>query len=82
MFKRKPTAITSEERQKQAIEYITSLDKTEFKKFIDSVELIWQGYDKLLRVQTREEKAEAKEDKETGGAFNLEGIKFEESKEK
>ena len=44
MFKRKtPPTITNEEKQKQAIEYITQLDKTEFNRFIDSVQLIWQG---------------------------------------
>ena len=62
MFKRKlPIVITSEEKQKQTIEYIIQLDKTKFNRFIDSVQLIWQGYDKLLRVQTRSEKAETKE---------------------
>ena len=74
MFKRKtPPTITNEERQKQAIDYITELDKTEFNRFIDSVQLIWQGYDKLYRVKTREEKAEAKEIKEDGDDFLLTG---------
>ena len=74
MFKRKtPPTITNEEKQKQAIEYITQLDKTEFNRFIDSVQLIWQGYDILLRVQTRTEKAEAKEIKEDGDDFIITG---------
>ena len=74
MFKRTtPPTITNEEQQKQAIEYITQLDKTEFNRFIDSVQLIWQGYDKLLRVQTRSEKAEAKEIKEDGDDFIITG---------
>ena len=73
MFKRKSTKPTSEQRQKQAIEYITELDKTEFNRFTDSVQLIWQGYDKLLRVQTRTEKAEAKEIKEDGDDFIITG---------
>ena len=64
MFKRKvQSQPTNEDKQKLAIEYITSLDKAEFKKFIDSVELIWQGYDKLYRVQTKNEKADQKDDK-------------------
>lgn len=74
MFKRKPTQqATNEERQKQAIDYITELDKTEFNRFMDSIEDIWKGYDKLLRVKTREEKAEAKEIKEDGDVFILTG---------
>lgn len=74
MFKRKPTQqATNEERQKQAIDYITELDKTEFNRFMDSIEDIWKGYDKLLRVKTREEKAEAKEIKEDGDIFIVTG---------
>ena len=70
MFKRKPKAqVTSEQRQRQAIDYIIELDKTEFNRFIDSVKLIWEGYDKLYRVKTRDEKAEAKEVKEDGDDF-------------
>jgi hypothetical protein len=40
-----------------AIEYIVSLDKAAKDKFIEAVDLIWQGYDKLDRVKTRDEKA-------------------------
>lgn len=73
MFKRKPQPITDDQRQAQAIEYIIKLDKTEFNRFIDSVKDIWQGYDKLNRVQTKIEKAEAKELKEDGDDFLLTG---------
>ena len=66
---RKKRVITNEQRQRQAIEYIIELDKTEFNRFMDSIKDIWQGYDKLYRVKTREEKAEAKELKEDGDDF-------------
>ena len=74
MFKRKPQpTITNEQRQRRAIEYIIELDKTEFNRFMDSIEDIWKGYDKLVRVKTREEKAEAKEIKEDGDIFIVTG---------
>lgn len=52
-----------------AIEYIKNLDKNEKDKFIDAVGLIWQGYDRLIRVKTKTQKIEEKElkdDKDLG----------------
>ena len=73
MFKRKPQpTITNEQRQRQTIEYIIELDKTEFNRFMDSIEDIWKGYDKLLRVKTRGE-SRGKEIKEDGDIFIVTG---------
>lgn len=63
--------ISDEVKQKQAIEYITGLDKKEFERFIESIKLIWQGYDLLYRVKTRDEKQAIKEEKEDD-VFNSE----------
>ena len=41
---------------KLVLEIVKDLDKSEFKKFQQALELAWSGYDKLLRVQTREQK--------------------------
>lgn len=49
-----------------AIEYIVSLDRSAKERFIEAVELIWQGYDKLDRVKTRDEKAIEREAKISG----------------
>lgn len=35
---------------------VKQFDRYEFRRFMDGVTLAWQGYDKVLRVQTREEK--------------------------
>lgn len=39
-----------------AIEYLVSLPKADKEKFFEAVDLIWQGYDKLDRVKTKDEK--------------------------
>jgi hypothetical protein len=70
MFRKK--RLSNPSRQKQAIEYVVELDKLEFNRFIDSVKLIWEGYDKLYRVKTRDEKEAIKEAKEDGDDFILE----------
>lgn len=38
------------------LELVKDLPATEFRRFMDGIELAWKGYDKALRVQTREEK--------------------------
>ena len=55
MFK-KVKVTDAEAKFNLIIDIVKDLDKTEFKRFIDATTLAWQGYDKLLRVQTREEK--------------------------
>lgn len=55
MFKKRKIT-DAETKFNLILDVVKDLDKTEFKRFVDSVTLAWQGYDKLLRVQTREEK--------------------------
>lgn len=48
-----------EARFQQAVGLIRDLDRREFKRFIDGIQLIWEGYDRIRRVQTTEEKESA-----------------------
>lgn len=48
-----------EARFQQAVGLIRDLDRREFKRFIDGIQLIWEGYDRIRRVQTTEEKETA-----------------------
>lgn len=47
----------TEENFRLILDIVKGLDRTEFKRFQQALELAWSGYDKLLRVQTREDKA-------------------------
>jgi hypothetical protein len=49
-----------------AIEYIVSLKKTDKDRFIEAVELIWQGYQRLDNVKTETERALATERRKMG----------------
>lgn len=49
-----------------AIEYVVSLPKADKDRFYDAVDLIWQGYDQLNRVKTKDEKSIEKEAKAMG----------------
>jgi hypothetical protein len=49
-----------------AIEYITSLSKSDKDKFYEGVDLIWQGRTILSRVKTSDEKAVEREAKNLG----------------
>lgn len=48
-----------ESRFEAVYELVKDLPKADFKRLMDGIELAWQGYDKALRVQTREEKENA-----------------------
>lgn len=48
-----------ESRFQQGLVLIKDLDKKEFKRFIDGLTLVWQGYDCMRRVQTIDEKENA-----------------------
>lgn len=50
---------TPEERFTTVFDIVKDLPKTDFKRLMDGIDLAWQGYDKALRVQTREEKENA-----------------------
>lgn len=49
----------AERLRQQAIEYIVSLSKGDKERFMDAVDLIWQGYNALNRVKTIDERQEA-----------------------
>lgn len=49
-----------------AIEYIVSLKKADKDRFIDAVQLIWEGYNKLNNVKTENERIMATERKKMG----------------
>ena len=54
--KKKVTADKVESRFQQGLVLVKDLDKKEFKRFIDGLTLVWQGYDCMRRVQTIDEK--------------------------
>lgn len=45
-----------EYRFQPALDLVKDLDKKEFNRFIDGLTLAWQGYDRIRRVQTIDEK--------------------------
>lgn len=57
--KKKQIADKVEARFQQAIGLIKDLDKREFKRFIEGLQLTWEGYDRIRRVQTTEDKETA-----------------------
>lgn len=58
VFKRKAKrdADKVEARFQQGLVLVKDLDKREFNRFIDGLTLVWQGYDRMRRVQTIDEK--------------------------
>ncbi len=56
VFKKKKIADKVESRFQQAISLVKDLDKKEFKRMMDGIELAWEAYDKIRRVQTVDEK--------------------------
>lgn len=58
IFKRKAkrNADRVESCFQQGLSLVKDLDKTEFNRFIDGLTLAWQGYDRIRRVQTIDEK--------------------------
>lgn len=60
LFKRKSyQPLQPEERFEMIFELIRELPKADFSRLIDGIKLAWEGYDKALRVKTREEKENA-----------------------
>lgn len=55
-FKKKKRCDKVEQRFQQAIELVKDLDKREFNRLIDGIELAWQSYNKIRQVQTVDEK--------------------------
>lgn len=57
----------SEDMKATAIEYIVSLDKADKDRFLEGVELIWQGYNGSVdKVRTRHQKALHREARQAG----------------
>lgn len=62
LFKKKTKTImeiTPEDRFEIVYDYIKDLPKGDFTRFIEGIQFAWQGYDKALRVQTRDAKKDA-----------------------
>lgn len=55
-IKKKKHADRVETRFQQGLVLVKDLDKKEFNRFIDGLTLAWQGYDRIRRVQTIDEK--------------------------
>lgn len=45
-----------EARFQQAVDLFKDLDKREFKRLMDGIQLTWEGYNKIRQVQTVDEK--------------------------
>lgn len=54
--KRKHYQDKVEQRFQQAVNLVKDLDKREFNRLIDGIELAWQSYNKIRQVQTVDEK--------------------------
>lgn len=56
--KRRSTAseLAPEDRFEMVYDLVKPLPKADFNKLIDGVKLAWEGYDKALRIQTRDDK--------------------------
>ncbi len=66
MFKHKKVSIEESAREVDfqiVLDVVKKFDKTEFKRFMSGIESAWEGYDKILRAKTREEKEVAEIDK-------------------
>lgn len=48
-----------EARFQQAVSLIRDLDRPEFNRLIDGLKLTWEGYNRIRRIQTTEEKESA-----------------------
>ena len=61
LFKKKQTRdeLTPEERFEKVYEYTKDLNKNDFKKFIDGIVLMHDGYEIALKVKSREEREDA-----------------------
>lgn len=56
MWRKKKQHDKVEQRFQQAVELVKDLDKREFNRLIDGIELAWQSYNKIRQVQTVDEK--------------------------
>ncbi len=61
-----PLQPNTDQLRQSAIEYIVSLPKNDKDRFFEAVDLIWQGYNKLDRVKTIDERNTEREAKALG----------------
>lgn len=56
LFQKRKVKDRVEARFQQAVDLFKDLDKKEFKRLIDGIQLTWEGYNKIRQVQTTEDK--------------------------
>ncbi len=54
--KKEETLTKTEQDFQKIVDIVKNLDRNEFKKFMEATQSVWEGYDRLLRVKTRDEK--------------------------
>lgn len=55
-WKKRKVEDKMEARFQQAVDLFKDLDKKEFRRLMDGLQLTWEGYNKIRQVQTTEEK--------------------------
>ena len=56
IWKRRKVKDKVEARFQQAVDLFKDLDRREFKRLMDGIQLTWEGYNKSRQVQTTEDK--------------------------
>lgn len=59
LFKKRKVDYGVEERFQKAVDLFKDLDRREFKRLLEGLELAWEGYNKIRQVQTNDEKESA-----------------------
>lgn len=59
IFKRRKIEYGVEARFQKAVDLFKDLDRQEFKRLMQGLELAWEGYNKIRQVQTVDEKETA-----------------------
>ena len=57
--KKKQIGDKVEARFQQAVSLIRDLDRQEFNRLVDGLKLTWEGYNRIRKVQTTDEKEDA-----------------------
>ena len=59
IFKKRKIDYGVEMRFQKAVDLFKDLDRREFKRLMEGLELAWEGYNKIRQVQTNDEKESA-----------------------
>ena len=59
IFKKRKVDYGVEMRFQKAVDLFKDLDRREFKRLMEGLELAWEGYNKIRQVQTTDEKESA-----------------------